>query len=965
MKKIILLSLVWMLVSLNATAQNQQIIVGQNYVNPNEVTLVTERGVSTTLKFDLNELYLTEVETDYGTAFTLSSEKAPIMLEAGVPELLYLPTAIVIPDIGSAELSITHGKYTDIENVDIAPSKGNLSRSINPATVPYVKGEVYEQNAFFPGNLAEITETFIMRDVRGVSVFAYPVQYNPVTKVLRIYSEMTITVNYTDQTGENEFTSQKRHSTIDPTFNQMYNNMFINYSSLSRDYPTGEEGELLIICHPAFMEAMQPYIDWKNTIGRKTTIVPTSAITPLNVANIKTYIANYYNNPANNLAYILLVGDVAQIPVHSYNYSCPPYSCTCFVDVEYAKITGGDNYLEVLIGRMSAETVAHVQTQVQRTIWYERDITTTDTWLSAAIGIAANEGNGGHDGNEADHTHMNNIRNRMMTYGYNPVYQEYAWNAGVPNTTVAQISSRFNSGVGMANYCNHGSETAWTLSTSVSTYLTYGSSSVNGLQNAGKLPFIFSVACLNGKFTHSQPCFAEAWMRATQNNQPTGAVATFMATISISWQPPMTAQDEFVNLCLGITHNAGGNTYGTNGPKRTFAGAALNASQRMLQRHGNAALNDFNSWLVFGDPTLMIRTKAPQEMTVTHPDLIQLGETELAVNCNANGALAALTYTDESNGVIILGTAVVVDGLATIVFEPIAVLGELTLAITGFDKVTYLATIFAGGDLELPEPKNLAYTVEYANHVVLTWDAPEGKLPIKGYNIYRNDELITNPLIAEPTYTDIVPQNGNYKYEVTAVYGTSLESELSESISLVINGMCIPFSKNITVEEIESENVLVSWVAPEYDGLELAGYNIYRNAEKINDNIIPAAELIFLDETTEADEEYCYEIEVIYNDCEESFKTEVQCIKVLSINDMPATQYTIFPNPTSGNITIEGKELNRIEIYDIQGRKLAEYTNIKESLQVNVSHLDNGIYFVRLFSNSGETAVKRLVVIEN
>jgi len=273
----------------------------------------------------------------------------------------------------------------------------------------------------------------------------------------------------------------------------------------------------------------------------------------------------------------------------------------------------------------------------------------------------------------------------------------------------------------------------------------------------------------------------------------------------------------------------------------------------------------------------------------------------------------------------------------------------------------------AGGELELPEPQNLAYEVEYANHVILEWETPEDKgLTVKGYYVYRNDERITlEPVKDAITYTDIVPQNGEYEYVVTALYSTTLESDFSEPVSLVINGMCIPFSKNITVEEIESENVVVSWVAPEYDGLELAGYNIYRNAEKINDNIIPAAELIFLDETTEADEEYCYEIEVIYNDCEESFKTEVQCIKVLSINDMPATQYTIFPNPTSGNITIEGKELNRIEIYDIQGRKLAEYTNIKESLQVNVSHVDNGIYFVRLFSNSGETAVKRLVVIEN
>jgi len=214
MKKITPFFLAILFISLNTFAQNQQIVVGKNYVNPNEVTLVAERGVSTTIKFALNELDLIEVATDYGTANIMMSAKAPVMLCERAPELIYLPTAIIIPDVGSAELDITYGEFTEIESIEIAPSKGNLPRSIDPETVPFVKGEVYEQNAFFPGKLAELNEPFIMRDVRGQALYVFPVQYNPVTKILRIYSEITVTVNYTEKEGVNEFVTQKRHSAI-------------------------------------------------------------------------------------------------------------------------------------------------------------------------------------------------------------------------------------------------------------------------------------------------------------------------------------------------------------------------------------------------------------------------------------------------------------------------------------------------------------------------------------------------------------------------------------------------------------------------------------------------------------------------------------------------------------------------------------------------------------------------------
>ena len=60
------------------------------------------------------------------------------------------------------------------------------------------------------------------------------------------------------------------------------------------------------------------------------------------------------------------------------------------------------------------------------------------------------------------------------------------------------------------------------------------------------LPFIFSVACVNGAY-HSGECFAEAWLKKENG----GAVLTLMSTINQSWVPPMRGQDYFNDLLTG------------------------------------------------------------------------------------------------------------------------------------------------------------------------------------------------------------------------------------------------------------------------------------------------------------------------------------------------------------------------------------------------------------------------------
>jgi hypothetical protein len=242
-------------------------------------------------------------------------------------------------------------------------------------------------------------------------------------------------------------------------------------------------------------------------------------------------------------------------------------------------------------------------------------------------------------------------------------------------------------------------------------------------------------------------------------------------------------------------------------------------------------------------------------------------------------------------------------------------------------------------------------------------------LEVTGYNVYRDDALVnTEPVRDTRSYTDVVPQNGEYKYAVTALYGT-LESEPCDPVMVTIDGLCMPVDV-FSVEQPDNQvyAILVSWEAPEYEGLELVGYNILRNAEQINTEIITELSYLDEDESLEPEVNYCYQIEVVYNDCEDVIITEEKCLTMdtVSINELQ-NQVKIYPNPTDGQLIIEISDMRYemcdITIYDVYGRK-AQVSSLKSQVsnhQIDLSHLPVGVYFIKIDSDNGSITQKIVI----
>ncbi|MBN2384957.1 hypothetical protein JXQ70_18950 [bacterium] len=492
-----------------------------------------------------------------------------LMLQNGSPSLPDVSRSIVVPLDAVVTTEVTYNRYYELEAIDIVPSRGSISRSVNPATVPYTFSHIYNQNSFFPGTLVSCREPYILRDVRGMVVTVNPFQYNPAQRTLRVYTALTIKVSFRYEQSGPAFHQAVSAKRIIRPFHELYQHHFLNYTPSTRYSPLDEEGEMLIVAHDPWLSELNTFAAHKIARGIPTTVVGVSTIGN-NATAIKNYIQALYDSPEHDLAFVLLVGDAAQV--------APPYASGGASDPSYAKLAGNDDYPDILVGRFSAESIGQLQTQLQRTIEYEQLPATGQTWFWKATGIGSAEGPG--DDNEYDWEHIDNIRTDLLGHGYTTVDQIYD-----PGATAAQVTASLNAGRGLVNYCGHGGIQSWSTT-------GFDNNDVDNLTNDNMLPFIVSVACNNGEFD-DYTCFGEAWLRATHGTEPTGAIGVYASSISQSWDEPMCAQDEIADRYCDETYSDLGTLF--------FAGSC-----QMMDEYGSDGVRIFNTWILFGDPSLQV-----------------------------------------------------------------------------------------------------------------------------------------------------------------------------------------------------------------------------------------------------------------------------------------------------------------------------------------------------------------------
>ena len=652
------MKIIYLFLLIGTLLSNQWVEINSSYPASSKINLKSSNIENTNLEFNLEGFYFDLVNVNGIEYSIINFPGSASNLESGMPDLGHLSSSIIIPNDGLMKFNISEQEFVDFQNVKIAPSKGNLVRTVDPGSVDYYFDDIYMENQFYPENIVEMREPYILRDMRGQAVKICPFQYNPVTQTLRVYTHLEIDV-YNDGIGQINVLERDSKNILDKEFKNIYEKQFLNFNNDVRFDYLVDQGSMLIISDVSFLDTMQPLVDWKNIRG-----IPTEMI---NVANIGTsssaitsFVQDYYYD--NGLTFLLLVGDIAQMPSPSVSGSSS--------DVSYGCIEGNDFYPEVIVGRMSGSTPTQIGTQVERSIEYERYPQAGAEWYDNALGVASDQGPGfnGYTDDVFNEFLWDTVLSGFTYDSYEGIYDG-------SGGTDSQGINAINNGVSLINYTGHGSISSWGNGASLS------SSQINALTNDNLLPFVITVGCNVGEFQSTNECFAESWMRATHNGEPTGSIAHFGSTISQSWEPPMHGQYG-MNLILTESYD--------DHLTRSIGGITTNGCMYMNDMQGSSGINETKYWTFFGDPSTNIRTAPPQNMTVVHDDVILIGQEEFVVDVGEDGALVALSGNGE-----LLSSSYSVGGVAILALseDVVGTPGEVDIVITGFNAFPYESTI--------------------------------------------------------------------------------------------------------------------------------------------------------------------------------------------------------------------------------------------------------------------------------
>lgn len=577
-------------------------------------------------------------------------------------------------EFDASELGLTHA---------VAPLQPSVCKTASRNRGGVEKNEaVYTTNAFMMNDIVEVTAMGIARDRNLAEVVFYPVNYNPVTGRVRIYNHVEAEIIYTE--ADVAGTQAMKELYYSPAF---ASGKTINQLNGPKAVRTTAPIRLLILANSMFRGALDEFVNWKRRIGYMVDVAYTGDEgVGTNLTSLTAYTKSQYTNataakPAPT--FVLLVGDVAQMPAKTYTEGSGWWASSHASDLDYASWTDGDNLPDCYYGRFSAQTLAQLTPQLSKTLMYEQYTFPDPSFLDRAVLVAGIDG-----GSAGDHgyTHADPAMDYAAKfyvngdYGYTTV-NYYKNNTGInPNATnvtvatnatsmAATIRNVYNQGAGWINYSAHGDNDRWH-----SPELT--NSQVNQMTNNNKCGIMIGNCCLTGKFDEST-CFAEALLRKGDN---AGAVAYIGGSNSTYW-------DEDFYWAVGIRSSISGSMnhvymadkmgmydhlFHTHDEAfdnwATSMGAMMMEGNMAVQNSSAAASSKAYYWQIyhtFGDPSLMPWLTQANDMTLSQSGFCY-GATSVSVNAapfayvaitDPNRNLLGAAYADASGHAMLTITA--------------------------------------------------------------------------------------------------------------------------------------------------------------------------------------------------------------------------------------------------------------------------------------------------------------------
>ncbi|MCX6162023.1 MAG: hypothetical protein NTV87_11930 [Ignavibacteriae bacterium] len=238
-----------------------------------QANVIESRYGYTKIEFVFGGYASDEIKINGNTYLSLMASDMTWLMEKGKPQLLSFRKSLLIPDNTGMNYRIISQEIDEVNTLPIMPSKGHFTRDIDPNSIPYIFGDIYSKDEWYPSKLISLDEPYIVRDFRGQTVQFNPMQYNAVQKKLRVVKRIVIEV-YSDNSLQvrNPLLRYYPMNKVSSEFAGIYRGIFMNYGVGEIRFDSiPEPGRMLVIYASQYASTITPFVQWKQ--GRGLTVL--------------------------------------------------------------------------------------------------------------------------------------------------------------------------------------------------------------------------------------------------------------------------------------------------------------------------------------------------------------------------------------------------------------------------------------------------------------------------------------------------------------------------------------------------------------------------------------------------------------------------------------------------------------------------------------------------------------------
>lgn len=531
---------------------------------------------------------------------------------AGGPQLPYLSAVVDAPYGREVEVSVEPGDYVDLPaELPVLPASDPVPKLPGLAPIFKADPQLYGRDAFLPGRLGEMDDAFSRagpaRGHRLVSIRLYPVQYNPASGRIRLYTSLTASVVFRDPDPASASASIGR--SLSPAWEEFVRRLCLP-SPAPYPEPSAKSSDVYFdIFHGhSFQEAASRLAEWKSRLGFKVRLAdaggwPAQAI------------RDSIRARQPSATYVILVSDPNAGGPDSLPVSGQAVSGGFPTDLYYSELDGTGYLPDLFLGRISVRTPAEAAAAVDKIIAYEMgDFGSAGTaWLKKALFIA---------GYDASFQWLGRSTNRychdlLRREGYTEVDTLVMASGEEQGRIVTEI----NQGRAWAVYTAHGSPVAW----SIGGYSNFTVDEVvSQVHNAGMPALVSGHCCNSGYFSYGGgDCFGETWPKLPER----GGLYYFGSVPLTYWDEDDWLQRRYFDAIYDSVPGSPGLRLAEPGRYTQYGlfWIDLNTSSSLKRYY-------FEAYHLLGDPSAPVWTGPPGSLAVEHPEIVRPQADTMAVS---------------------------------------------------------------------------------------------------------------------------------------------------------------------------------------------------------------------------------------------------------------------------------------------------------------------------------------------